>query len=31
MLEKEANHTMINLPARTAYNKCWSIRLQIYA
>jgi len=31
MLEKEAIHTTINLPARTAYNKCWSIWLQIYA
>jgi len=31
MLEREAIHTMINLPARTAYNKCWSIWLQMYA
>lgn len=30
-LEKEAIHTMKNVPARTAYNKCWSIWLQIYA
>lgn len=31
MLKKDAIHTRINLPTRTAYNKCRPVWLQIYA